>query len=152
VADLRRNQWPISVGIRTLRTIPNLTIHEGHFLTHVVAMPSAVNPAMLVQVIKTEEKGSDVNLAAHLLRDGFTNDFDVAVVVSNDSDLLEPIRIVQAELGKPVGVLNPQKHPSWVLKQEARFFKNIRQSALARCQFPPQMRDVGGTFMKPANW
>lgn len=97
--------------LRALRTIPKLTIHEGHFLTHVVAMPSAVNPAMLVQVIKTEEKGSDVNLAAHLLRDGFTNDFDVAIVVSNDSDLLEPIRIVQAELGKPVGGPEPSKAP-----------------------------------------
>ena len=83
--------------LRALRTIPNLTIHEGHFLSHVVAMPSATNPAKMVDVIKTEEKGSDVNLAAHLLRDGFTGDFDVAVVVSNDSDLLEPIRIVQAE-------------------------------------------------------
>ncbi len=138
--------------LRALRTIPNLTIHEGHFLSHVVAMPSAANPAKMVDVIKTEEKGSDVNLAAHLLRDGFTGDFDIAVVVSNDSDLLEPIRIVQSELGKPVGVLNPQKHPSWVLKKEARFFKNIRQSAIARCQFPPELKDAGGTFGKPTGW
>jgi uncharacterized LabA/DUF88 family protein len=106
----------------------------------------------MVDVIKTEEKGSDVNLAAHLLRDGFTGDFDVAVVISNDSDLLEPIRIVQSELGKPVGVINPQKHPSWVLKNEARFFKNIRRSALAKCQFPPVLTDAGGQIRKPSSW
>lgn len=138
--------------LRALRTIPNLTIHEGHFLAHVVAMPSASNPARMVDVIKTEEKGSDVNLAAHLLRDAFVGDFEVAVVVSNDSDLLEPIRIVQQELGKPVGILNPQKHPSWVLKQEARFFKNIRHSALVKCQFPDELRDGGGAFRKPGTW
>jgi uncharacterized LabA/DUF88 family protein len=115
-------------------------------------MPSAANPARMVDVIKTEEKGSDVNLAAHLLRDGFTGDFDIAVVVSNDSDLLEPIRIVQSELGKPVGILNPQKHPSVVLKNEAKFFKSIRRSALAKCQFPPVLTDAGGAIKKPSSW
>jgi len=93
-----------------------------------------------------------VNLAAHMLRDGFVGDFDVAVVVTNDSDLLEPIRIVQDDLGKPVGILNPQKHPNWVLKQEARFFKNIRQAAVARRQFPDEMRDAGGSSRKPPAW
>ena len=52
-----------------------------------------------------EEKGSDVNLAAHLLVDGFTGKYEVAVVVSNDADLLEPVRLVRAVLGLPVGVI-----------------------------------------------
>ena len=38
--------------------------------------------------------------------------FDIAVVVSNDSDLVAPIKIVRIQLGKKVGVLNPQKNPS----------------------------------------
>ncbi|MBE0565686.1 MAG: NYN domain-containing protein [Krumholzibacteria bacterium] len=105
----------------------------------------------MVDVIKTEGKRSDVNLAAHLLRDGFTGDFDVAVVVSNDSNLLEPIRIVQAELGRSVGWGNPQKHPSRVLKNEARFSKSIRRSAIAKCQFPAVLTDAGGTIRKPSN-
>jgi hypothetical protein len=32
--------------------------------------------------------------------------FDVAVVISNDSDLLEPIKIVREHLGKKAGILN----------------------------------------------
>ena len=40
----------------------------------------------------TEEKGSDVNLATHLLHDAHMDRFDVAVVASNDSDLLGPIK------------------------------------------------------------
>jgi hypothetical protein len=39
---------------------------------------------------KVEEKGSDVNLASHLLLDAFQNSFDVGAVLSNDSDLVEP--------------------------------------------------------------
>jgi hypothetical protein len=37
-------------------------------------------------VIKTEEKGSDVNLATYLLLDAFKQDCEAAVVISNDSD------------------------------------------------------------------
>ena len=42
-----------------------------------------------VEVIKTEEKGSDVNLAVHLLNDAWLDRYECAVVVSNDSDLAE---------------------------------------------------------------
>jgi hypothetical protein len=41
--------------------------------------------------------------------DGFASDYEVAVVVSNDSDLLEPIRMVRDRLGLTVGILNPYR-------------------------------------------
>ena len=50
-------------------------------------------------MIKTEEKCSDVNLATYLLADAFRADAGTFVVVSNDSDLMEPIRLVSQELG-----------------------------------------------------
>ncbi len=76
--------------LRALGTLPNLFLHYGHFLTHNVWMPDASSkkkPPDHVQVIKTEEKGSDVNLATHLVRDGFRNEYELAVLVTNDSDL-----------------------------------------------------------------
>jgi hypothetical protein len=66
----------------------------------------------LVWVDKTEEKGSDVNLASHLLRDAYGRRFEVAVLVTNDSDLAEPVRIVAQEIGLPVGLLNPHQFHS----------------------------------------
>jgi len=91
--------------IRALRTIPNLSITYGHFLTHSVPMYlSTATPPKRVFVDKTEEKGSDVNLASHLLRDAFTKRFEVAVLITNDSDLAEPVRIVARELHLPVGI------------------------------------------------
>jgi len=45
-----------------LKTIPNLTVKYGHFLTHTVPMYLAtVTPPKRVSVEKTEEKGSDVD-------------------------------------------------------------------------------------------
>ena len=54
-----------------------------------------------------KEKGSDVNLATELLVDAFENAFDVAAVISNDSDLVAPIRAVRTRTSKPVGIINP---------------------------------------------
>jgi len=74
--------------IRALKTIPNLSIKYGNFLTHSVPMYlTNVTPAQKVWVDRTEEKGSDVNLASHLLRDAYGKRFEVAVLITNDSDL-----------------------------------------------------------------
>jgi hypothetical protein len=139
---------------RALKTIPNLEITLGTFLTHEVTMPLAGQPGKYARVIKTEEKGSDVNIATHLLMDGFRNHFELAVVVSNDSDLLMPIQVVMRELHKPVGILMParQGHPSQVLSAQATFVKQIRERVLAKCQFPTAMKDAGGIFSKPPTW
>ncbi len=117
--------------IRALKTIPNLTIKYGHFLTHSVRMHlSNVTPPKAVWVDKTEEKGSDVNLAAHLLLDAFLKRFELAVIISNDSDLAEPLRIVTQELKLQVSIINPHQHHSKVLQQYATFVKRIRQNVL----------------------
>lgn len=144
--------------IRALRTIPDLSVHQGLFLSHVerkaLANPVPGGPR-LVDVIETEEKGSDVNLATYLLVDGYEGDYDTAIVVSNDSDLVEPIQVVRNRLHLSVGVLNPQmdkRKTSWALVQAAAFYRRIRIGALAASQFPSLMSDESGTFQKPAVW
>jgi uncharacterized LabA/DUF88 family protein len=128
----------------------------GHFLTHEVTMPDAAAWAtgryVGQRVMKTEEKGSDVNLATHLLMDAFDNLFDCAVVVSNDSDLKEPISLVRNRFGKTIGLLNPQQNISRALRPLADFIKPIRGTALANAQFPTQLTDAIGDFRKPSSW
>lgn len=141
--------------LRALATLPNVSVHLGHFLSHEVSMPTPClpgQPQQYVRVIKTEEKGSDVNLATHLLHDAHMGKFDIAVVISNDSDLLAPIKIIRNELGKKVGVLNPQKNPSRAILPHIDFIKQIRQGVLATSQFPNSMTDANGVFTKPAGW
>ena len=76
------------IYLRALRTIPNLSIHLGRFLASKVRMMKADGSGEKVKVLKSEEKGSDVNLASYLLIDAYLSDCDVAVIVSNDSDLI----------------------------------------------------------------
>ena len=138
--------------LRALATIPNLSIVYGFFLTHEFLLPLAGGKGGFAAVIRTEEKGSDVNIATHLLIDGFRNSYDLAVVISNDSDLAAPIRYVVEELKKPVGLLNPQRHPSVELSKYATFIKKIRAGVLAKSEFPRTLRDSSGDFSKPASW
>lgn len=139
---------------RALRTLPNVDIILGHFLSHEVSMPMSpvTRPPKYVKVMKTEEKGSDVNLATYLLHDGFRGLYDTAVVITNDSDLVTPIKIVRESLGKKVGILNPHKHPSRALQQNCDFLKQIRKGVLNASQFPKTLTDATGTFSKPVGW
>lgn len=137
---------------RALRTLPNLDIILGSFLTHEVTLPLAPPNSGFARVLRTQEKGSDVNLATHLLIDAFQNDCELAVVISNDSDLQLPIQHVTQQLNKAVGLLIPHKHPSISLLPYARFVKHLRHGLLARSQFAPVLRDAGGEFAKPDGW
>jgi hypothetical protein len=140
---------------RVLRTFPSLQIHLGHFLTKNVRMAIA-NPLpggpVSIEVIKTEENGSDVNLATHMVHDAHCGIFECAVVLRGDSDLLEPVRIVKHGRRKFVGVLNPQKHPCAVLKREATFYKHLRPGLLAESIFPDRLPDSQCDFYKPSSW
>lgn len=141
--------------LRALRTIPDLTIAFGHFLTSEVNMPLVQpkpNGPTVARVIKTEEKGSDVNLPSHLLLDAFREDCEFAFVISNDSDLLEPVRIVRREFGVHVGLGCPHERPSQVLLRQADFVRPIRVGVLRASQLPTTLRDDHGTITKPSSW
>ena len=144
------------VYLRALATIPNLTITYGHFLTSRIMMPLANPPAVgakFAKVIKTEEKGSDVNLASHLLLDAFRQDCELALVISNDSDLAEPIRIARQEFGLRVAVALPiSGTESITLINAVDFWRRIREGQLKASQFPDAMSDPDGPFSKPAQW
>jgi hypothetical protein len=107
--------------------------------------------ALIAQVHTMEEKGSDVNLAAHLLNDAWKGLFDAAVVISNDTDLITPIRMVAVERAKPVFVICPgrwQMAPQ--LTSVATYQRHIRRSMLANAQFSNPI--PGTTIRKPATW
>lgn len=141
--------------LRALKTLPNIEIIFGHFLTQEISMPlvnSLPNGQRYAKVIKTEEKGSDVNIATHLLSDGYSGRYKAAVLITNDSDLLEAVRIVRTELNLSVGIINPHKRPSRVLLKYASFIKQIRKGVLANSQFADILQDANGAFQKPKSW
>ncbi len=119
-----------------------------------VATASAVTPTpTLVRVMKTEEKGSDVNLGAHLVFDACQGACDVSVVVTNDTDLVEPIRLVRHELGRVVGLVTTASKPHTSLAAEASFIRHIHTGDLVAAQFPGTLLGKNGaTLVKPIGW
>lgn len=153
-----RQRYRQQIYIRALKTIPHLEIHLGSFLENKVKLPDAANPFNLDgswnthEVIKSEEKGSDVNLATYLLVDGFKDLYDTAVIISNDSDFIEPIKVIKSEFGKTVEVFSPHRRTSTKLRNVADKCEVVWRSTIRNCQFPETLTDTKGTFTKPAEW
>jgi uncharacterized LabA/DUF88 family protein len=152
------------VYLRALGTLPNVEVHrKGWFTWHATMMPQyplaqkhKAAPPNCVQVQKIEEKRTDVDLASHLLVDCFEDDFDEAVVISNDSDLVPPIELIIQKFGKSVGVVNPHprsKMSSHLIRAASFNVGTINRSVLAACQLPPRLFDAKGKeITKPLSW
>ena len=150
------------VYLDALATVPEISVHMGNFLVaerwaELVHPPQTLPPVNfappfpdVVKVWKIEEKGSDVNLAAHLLSDAFRGKFDVAAVLTNDTDLVEPIRIARHELGLPVGLLSPVGRPAASLSAVASFVRRIGPHHLNQAQFADPV--PGTNLHRPASW
>lgn len=97
-----------------------------------------------------------MNLATHLVHDAHLGVIDCAVIITNDSDLAEPMRIVQKELGITVGLISPTlrpgRHPSRQLVKHADFVKQVRKGVLGASQFASPIVDEKGPIHKPATW
>ncbi|WP_066039280.1 NYN domain-containing protein [Herbiconiux solani] len=108
---------------------------------------------VLATVRKREEKGSDVNVATHLLTDVLQARVDAAIVVSNDSDLALPVRVAREHV--PVGLINPQSKPlSDALKGVStdgvggHWWRRLDPADLLRTQLPERV----GSISKPLGW
>lgn len=139
--------------LRALRAyIPHLTIHEGKFLSSQVSARVVDPPPAYIKVHKTEEKGSDVNIASYLLMDAVDGAYETAVVISNDTDLCTPISMVRDRFTLPVLVFRPHDHFSYPLAQVASSYRPIRSGVLRASQLPERLTDKHGTIHKPAGW
>lgn len=159
--DAPKNQ---QIYLDALSTIPEISAHFGNFqvnksYAHLCPYPEGNGKPLflpwpnVVKIVKTEEKGSDVNLGAHLVRDAFQDKFEAAAVITNDTDLVEPIRIAVQEAGKKVGVLSPVSNPAAGLKSVATFYRHIRTGHLNAAQFPNPLPMPNGTELhRPFSW
>ena len=144
------------VYLNALRThCRNLEIIPGYFKVRTVRMRLAhPKPGQRreVDVLRPEEKGTDVNLAVHLIDDAWRDNYDCAVVVSNDSDFAEAIRMVNLVSGKKkVGLINPSRN--WMpenLSEHAMFVLFVTPHVLKKSQLPSPI--PGTKIAKPSTW
>jgi len=142
--------------LRALRTIPEIAIHFGQFRKREIKgrLIAKNNPLHQRKVIvsKFEEKGSDVNIATLMLTDCFQGLCDVPILLSNDSDLSEPLKFIKTVLKKRVGIITPAERVTSQLKRYSSFIRRISEKQLKDSQFPRALEDKGGKFFCPRNW
>jgi hypothetical protein len=107
----------------------------------------------MVSVAHREEKGSDVNVASHLLLDVLLGRIDAALVISNDSDLRFPIE--QARERVPLGLVNPTPgQTAGALRAQAatgaghHFWRKLTPQDFRR----HQLSDPAGNYSMPKGW
>lgn len=142
--------------LRVYDADPRVRLHFGQFRPRkkrgeLIDPPPPLGSLIIATVRTYEEKGSDVNLASHALADAYEGRATKAVLLTNDSDLAEPARLLQ-QRGVTVGVIIPRKglKPNTV---PADFYKTLRPSDLAACRLPdPALDRTGRPVHKPVSW
>ena len=97
---------PLAVRGPTPAAAPTLVRADWPIMVQSALGTAQPDALFMVSTLHQEEKGSDVNVASHLLVDALSGQIDAAVVVSNDSDLKYPVQLVRTRI--PLGVVNPR--------------------------------------------
>jgi uncharacterized LabA/DUF88 family protein len=110
-----------------------------------------------IQVSQREEKGSDVNLATFLVRDAALNEVDLAMVISNDSDLKNAFQIARTDFGKEIWVVTPHfrnRKANVELQRVADRYFWLDVALLAQSQFPHEVCGPDGHIVArcPKEW
>jgi uncharacterized LabA/DUF88 family protein len=114
---------------------------------------NAANATFIASVARREEKGSDVNVASHLLIDLYEGRIDAAVVISNDSDLAYPVAHARTRI--PVGLVNPSRN--YLAGKLAgavsdgvgsHWWHQLTDAEVRAAQLPPTI----GKLSKPGPW
>ncbi len=107
------------------------------------------------QVWKFGEKGSDVNLASHLLFDVLKENLKAALVITADSDFVTPIRMA-TQVGTDIKVVVPKVHElakADGLRKVATYLEELHIGWLADSQLPRSyITSKGGNITRPNTW
>ncbi len=103
-----------------------------------------------------EEKQTDVNIAITLFRLAISNDFDTAILITGDTDLVPAVEAIRRTFpDKQIGVVVPIGRKAKELIDVCDFHMKMKEKHLRTSQFPdtivldPQKNIV---LQKPSNW
>ncbi|HLP71815.1 MAG TPA: NYN domain-containing protein [Bacteroidales bacterium] len=100
------------------------------------------------------EKMTDVNIATQMLLDAYQDRFDVAMLISGDSDLVPPMRAIHEVFSKKrVFVAFPPKRHNSSVALIAKGSLTIGRKKLVDSQFETEVRKKDGFLLrKPKEW
>lgn len=113
--------------------------------------PCACCQRHIATVLRSEEKGSDVQLAVQLVRDAYEGRFDRALLISNDSDLQPAVDVVVKRLGLKVTIVNPYRGRASIMGATSQAYLSV--GLLRSSQFPDVVQTSDGReIQRPAAW
>jgi hypothetical protein len=132
------------------------SLHEGHFRTDTEWLELAGSPPEAPERAKVrvkQEKGSDVNLAIHLISDAAEHELDAAMVITDDFDQAGALRMAKELYGISLIVVSPRRQRKLAKSVGADFYKPLHESLLRECQLPDLAIDHDGHEVhRPATW
>ncbi len=101
-----------------------------------------------------EEKQTDVSIAIRLLRNAVLDEYDKALLLSNDTDLIPAIRAVKElyPMKSIKVVFPPGRAACESLKLEADEHMRLKLKHLAHNQLPDPVAMAGHVIHKPSDW
>ena len=144
-ADRRKRQ---QTYLEALESLPNLKLFFGKYLLSDFICPKCNQVSQ-----RPSEKMTDVNISVELLSDAFQDQYDTALLISADSDLIGPIERVQNLFpNKKIVVAFPPMRRSFDLSRVAPAF-HIRERHLKRNQLPDKVEKLDGfSLLRPQEW
>lgn len=100
------------------------------------------------------EKMTDVNIATSMLFDASSDSFDIAILISGDSDLTPPLNIIKQKYPeKAVIVAFPPYRHNNTIANAAKASFTLGRANLASSQFADEIKLKSGfTIIKPKEW
>ena len=101
-----------------------------------------------------EEKETDVNIAIAMLEDAVQDVYDIAILVSGDSDLRPVIAAVKRlRTDKRIIAVFPPRRHSKDLAQAVDGYVSVGLDKIRNAQLPPKVATKGGVaLIRPAYW
>ncbi len=101
-----------------------------------------------------EEKETDVNIAIAMLTDAVRDVYDIALLVSADSDLRPVVAAVKhLRTGKRIVAAFPPRRRSKSLAQAVDGYVSVSHTRVRNAQLPPEIVTRGGVRLtRPAYW
>lgn len=144
--DKQRRQ---SIFLEALETLQDFHIFYGKYQLN----PHQCRNCGFQHEVPTE-KMTDVNISVEILKDAYGNKFDVALLISADSDLVPTIKALKELFPKKrLVVAFPPGRYSADLANVAHASFTIGRQILSKCLFPEEVKKPDGYILRcPPTW
>ena len=138
-----------AVFLEALQTLPAFDIFHGQFLEGTVTCRQCGHA-----YVTHHEKMTDVNISVELMADAFLDQFDIALLISADSDLVGPLQSVRRLFNtKRIIAAFPPMRSSFALQKAANATLHIGHNELAKSLFPEAVIKPDGIVLRcPPRW